>query len=179
MVIGQLGARGHAALPTVGLDNGGGQGHVTTRSPWVSDKIAWALHRNSQLATSKNVLQRGDHGLSIQHAPCRVDPVPEFASGPARYPMSASTVVWTSLVWGSARSPNPVSNKSVMTQACGTFGRPGQTVPRTEYSSDTERVWNTPRRSAVVRTWRCSPASSWAQELSLSRLRWDTDVNTL
>lgn len=56
MVIGQLGARGHAALPTVGLDNGGGQGHVTTRSPWVSDKIAWALHRNSQLATSKNVL---------------------------------------------------------------------------------------------------------------------------
>lgn len=56
MVIGQLGARGHAALPTVGLDNGGGQGHVTTRSPWVSGKIAWALHRNSQLATSKNVL---------------------------------------------------------------------------------------------------------------------------
>lgn len=56
MVIGQLGARGHAALPTVGLDNGGGQGHVTTRSPWVSDKIAWVLHRNSQLATSKNVL---------------------------------------------------------------------------------------------------------------------------
>lgn len=56
MVIGQLGARGHAALPTVGLDNGGGQGHVTTRSPWVSDKIAWALYRNSQLATSKNVL---------------------------------------------------------------------------------------------------------------------------
>lgn len=56
----------------------------------------------------------GDHGLSIQPAPCRVDPVPESASGPARYPMSASTVVWTSPVWGSARSPNPASNKSVM-----------------------------------------------------------------
>lgn len=66
MVIGQLGARGHAALPTVGLDNGGGQGHVTTRSPWVSDKIAWALHRNSQLATSKNVLVEKTFFLAIQ-----------------------------------------------------------------------------------------------------------------
>lgn len=93
MVIGQIGARGHAALRTVGLDNGGGQGHVTTRSPRVSDKIASDLQRNSQLATSKNVLLRGDHGLSIQPALCRVDPVLESASGPARYPMSASTVV--------------------------------------------------------------------------------------
>lgn len=58
MVIGQIGARGHAALRTVGQDNGGGQGHVTTRSPRVSDKIASDLQRNSQLATSKNVLVR-------------------------------------------------------------------------------------------------------------------------
>lgn len=36
---------------------------------------------------------RGDRGLSIQPALCRVDPVLESASGPARYPMSASTVV--------------------------------------------------------------------------------------
>lgn len=63
MVIGQIGARGHAAQRTVGLDNGGGQGLVTTRSPQVSDKIASALQRNSQLATSKNVLVRKTHFL--------------------------------------------------------------------------------------------------------------------
>lgn len=63
MVIGQIGARGHAALRTVGLDNGGGQGLVTTRSPQVSDKIASALQRNSQLATSKNVLVRKTYFL--------------------------------------------------------------------------------------------------------------------
>lgn len=65
MVIGQLGARGHAALPTVGLDNGGGQGHVTTRSPRDSDKIASALHRNSQPATSKNVLVRKTYFFKV------------------------------------------------------------------------------------------------------------------
>lgn len=64
-----------------------------------------------------------------------------------------------------------------MTQACGTFGRHGQNVPQTEYSSDTERVWNTPRRSVGVRAWRSSPASSWAQELSWNRRLWDTDVS--